>query len=270
MAILWTRPSGTARPGFDSRHRRRFNFDHLVVRSLAQRTRSDRSVDERAASGLTRATNRADDSDIDALHLTSLPKRVELHTSDFDALRGTMNADGAAAPRGQPTDRSTRRSNSKYTVGWICAVVPELVAALVFLDEKHQGPEALSSNDTNTYTLGRMGGHNVVIASLPDGEYGTASAAGVAKDMLRSFPNVKIGLMAGIGGVRVGQADQKPGVFVSKIGNVMVADIRSSLNLSFVTASGSRADLVEFANDLRLFSISVHVSDAVSQFPLRR
>jgi nucleoside phosphorylase len=35
---------------------------------------------------------------------------------------------------------------------------------------------------------------------LPDGEYGIASAAGVARDMLHSFPNVRIGLMVGIGG----------------------------------------------------------------------
>jgi hypothetical protein len=35
---------------------------------------------------------------------------------------------------------------------------------------------------------------------LPDGEYGTASAAGVARDMLSSFPSVRLGLMVGIGG----------------------------------------------------------------------
>jgi hypothetical protein len=35
---------------------------------------------------------------------------------------------------------------------------------------------------------------------LPDGEYGTSSAASVARDMLHSFPNVRIGLIVGIGG----------------------------------------------------------------------
>jgi len=48
--------------------------------------------------------------------------------------------------------------------------------------------------------LGRVGKHNVVTAVLPDGEYGTASAASIARDMLHSFPNVRIGLMVGIGG----------------------------------------------------------------------
>ena len=45
-----------------------------------------------------------------------------------------------------------------------------------------------------------MGKHNVVIAVLPSGEYGIATAAVVARDMLSSFPNVRIGLMVGIPG----------------------------------------------------------------------
>ncbi|CAH0029964.1 unnamed protein product [Clonostachys rhizophaga] len=87
-----------------------------------------------------------------------------------------------------------------YTVGWICAIVKEYVAAQVFLDERYSGPDSVACNDTNTYTLGRMGRHKVVIAVLPDGEYGISAATGVAKDMLHSFPNVRIGLMVGIGG----------------------------------------------------------------------
>lgn len=92
-------------------------------------------------------------------------------------------------------------SNPKdYTVGWICAISTEYVAARAFLDEKHEGPDYVSSNDNNNYTLGKFGKHNVVIAVLPHGEYGISSAAGVAKDMLHSFPNVRVGLMVGIGG----------------------------------------------------------------------
>ena len=87
-----------------------------------------------------------------------------------------------------------------YTVGWICAIVTEHVAAKAFLSERHGGLEHVPLNDSNHYTLGRMGKHNVVIALLPDGEYGTSPAATVAKDMICSFPNIRIGLMVGIGG----------------------------------------------------------------------
>ncbi|XEV01773.1 hypothetical protein FSHL1_007060 [Fusarium sambucinum] len=88
----------------------------------------------------------------------------------------------------------------KYTVGWICAIAAEYLAAQLFLDEEHDPPEAVSVNDSNDYTLGKIGRHNVVIAVLPLGEYGIPSATGVAKDMLHSFPNVRVGLMVGIGG----------------------------------------------------------------------
>ncbi|QGA13764.1 hypothetical protein EYB26_001415 [Talaromyces marneffei] len=88
----------------------------------------------------------------------------------------------------------------QYTIGWICAISTEYVAAQTFLDKKHGLPDRLSPGDCNNYTLGTIEGHNVVIAVLPNGEYGTASAAVVATHMLRSFPNVRVGLMVGIGG----------------------------------------------------------------------
>jgi hypothetical protein len=50
------------------------------------------------------------------------------------------------------------------------------------------------------YTLGRIAGHNVVLASLPPGYYGSTSAAVVLRDLLRSFPAFKFGLLVGIGG----------------------------------------------------------------------
>lgn len=107
-----------------------------------------------------------------------------------------------------------------YTVGWICAIATEYVAARAFLDEKHDGPEYVSPNDNNDYTLGRAGKHNVVIAVLPDGEYGTASAAITARDMLHSFPNVRIGLMVGIGG---GAPSVQHGI---RLGDVVVSSPR--------------------------------------------
>ncbi|KAJ0268771.1 hypothetical protein CBS470a_013803 [Colletotrichum nupharicola] len=87
-----------------------------------------------------------------------------------------------------------------YTVGWICALPTEFDAAQAFLDEEHDDCPPVAQNDNNNYALGKIGRHNVVIAVLPDGEYGTNAAGTVARDMLHSFPNVRIGLMVGIGG----------------------------------------------------------------------
>ncbi|KAK4083776.1 uncharacterized protein Triagg1_1438 [Trichoderma aggressivum f. europaeum] len=92
-----------------------------------------------------------------------------------------------------------KRSHDDYSVGWICALPKEQTAATAMLDERHPDlPKNM--NDTNTYTLGSIGSHNVVIACLPKGQYGTNSAAHVATLMIGSFPSVKIGLMVGIGG----------------------------------------------------------------------
>lgn len=86
-----------------------------------------------------------------------------------------------------------------YTIGWICALETELVAARVFLDEEYDCPD-LTSSDNNSYTLGKVGKHNVVIAVLPDKEYGTDAAAAAARDLIHNFPNVRVGLMVGVGG----------------------------------------------------------------------
>lgn len=87
-----------------------------------------------------------------------------------------------------------------YTVGWICAIATESVVARAFLDEEHDGPSHIAQHDNNSYVLGKIGSHNIVIAVLPDGEYGTTSAAVVAQGLIHSFPNVRIGLMVGLGG----------------------------------------------------------------------
>ncbi|KAI2955342.1 hypothetical protein CBS147323_9583 [Aspergillus niger] len=92
-------------------------------------------------------------------------------------------------------------THSDYTVGWICALPEsELVAAMAMLDERHPVLPAIDPHDSNSYVLGTIGDHNVVIACLPAETTGKVSAATVAKDMIRSFPAVRFGLMVGIGG----------------------------------------------------------------------
>lgn len=87
-----------------------------------------------------------------------------------------------------------------YQIGWIYALSLELNAARVFLDEEYPKPEYAAQNDRNSYTLGRMGKHDVVMAGLPAGQIGNSSAAAVVRDMVRSYPNLRFVLMVGIGG----------------------------------------------------------------------
>ncbi|GMG36498.1 unnamed protein product [Aspergillus oryzae] len=75
--------------------------------------------------------------------------------------------------------------------------------------------------DSNIYTLGSIGAHNVVLACLPAGQTGTNSAVAVAMQMKTTFPAVRFGLMVGIGGgVPSKEADIRLGdVVVSQPGN---------------------------------------------------
>jgi len=75
-----------------------------------------------------------------------------------------------------------------------------MAAAEVMLDEIHEDLQEQDTSDHNSYKLGRIQNHNVVIACLPVGIYGTNSAANVSKDMVRTFKSIRFGLMVGIGG----------------------------------------------------------------------
>jgi nucleoside phosphorylase len=87
-------------------------------------------------------------------------------------------------------------SHRDYTVACICPMGVELAPVKALLD---QTPFSLpTQRDQNSYTLGVIGRHNIVIAVLP--EIGTNSAATVATQLLNDFSSIKFGLLVGIGG----------------------------------------------------------------------
>lgn len=93
--------------------------------------------------------------------------------------------------------RLKKLTHDAYTIGWVCALPKEQTAAIAMLDEIHQTlPKPRT--DSNTYTLGSIGNHNIVIACLPN--MGTSSATAVAVLMINAFKSIKFGLMVGIGG----------------------------------------------------------------------
>ncbi|KAM0369148.1 hypothetical protein ACHAPY_011168 [Fusarium culmorum] len=174
----------------------------------------------------------------------------------------------------------------KYTVGWICAVTTEYVAARAFFDEKHDQLETIADNDNNNYALGRIGKHNVVMAVLPKSEYGMTSAATVARDMLRSFLNIRFGLMVGIGGgapsakhdIRLGdvivstRGSGKGGVFQYDYGKaiqehafVTTGSLNQPPQLLLIALSGLEAEY-----ELEGHQLNAHVDRALEQWPRLR
>ncbi|KAF6799446.1 pfs domain-containing protein [Colletotrichum sojae] len=87
-----------------------------------------------------------------------------------------------------------------YDIGWICALGTELTASRLFFNSIYEAKLPLAENDSNTYVRGRMGEHNVVIAVLPVGSTGTNAAATTTNNIVRSYRNLKVVLMVGIGG----------------------------------------------------------------------
>jgi nucleoside phosphorylase len=128
-------------------------------------------------------------------------------------------------------DHEDEPLDHRYTVAWICALHIEMAAARAMLDEEHvDRPQ--QANDTNSYVLGAIQNHNIVIACLPTNQYGTNNAASVLSNMKRTFPDIQIGLMVGIGGGVPTKADIRLGDIVVGV-RVMQYDLGKTLSSSF-------------------------------------
>ncbi|OTA61516.1 kinesin light chain [Hypoxylon sp. EC38] len=96
---------------------------------------------------------------------------------------------------------SKRLNREDYRVAWICPVSDlELLPSRLMLDEEHDTPEYDTTYDDNVYTCGSMVGHNVVLATCPPGLTGNVNAGRVTGPMFKTFPNIRMGLLVGIGG----------------------------------------------------------------------
>jgi hypothetical protein len=57
-----------------------------------------------------------------------------------------------------------------YKVAWIVPLEIEAKAALYLLDERHRGRFPVDRGDDYVFHAGAMGGHNIIIATLPAGQ----------------------------------------------------------------------------------------------------
>ncbi|PKY00847.1 ankyrin, partial [Aspergillus campestris IBT 28561] len=96
-------------------------------------------------------------------------------------------------------------SPDAYTVGWFCVLRVEVQAARAMLDEEHNPPN--TPYDENSYFLGRMGEHNIVIVGVV--VKGRASLAEAAVNMIRTFKQIRFGLKVGIAGGAVNATDPR-------------------------------------------------------------
>ncbi|KAE8383129.1 hypothetical protein BDV26DRAFT_304021 [Aspergillus bertholletiae] len=112
-----------------------------------------------------------------------------------------------------------RLSHNAYTAGWICILDSEHSAARAPLDELHD--PLTTPHDDNAYLLGRMGDHNVVIVRPID--QGKANAADTAVNMVRTFPQIRLKLVVGVGGGATNSPDPYDGTRDILLGDVVVS-----------------------------------------------
>jgi nucleoside phosphorylase len=106
-------------------------------------------------------------------------------------------------------------SPTDYTVACLCSMGVELAPVEGMLDGIHVSLP--TSRVHNVYTLGEIGGRNVVVAVMP--EIGNNTAAAVATQLLNDFPSIRFGLLVGIGG-GVPSATGEPDI---RLGDVVVS-----------------------------------------------
>jgi nucleoside phosphorylase len=118
-------------------------------------------------------------------------------------------------------------THGAYTVGWICVLRCELNASRALLDEEHERLQP-GNKDDNSYLLGRMGKHNVVIAFPGSGINGTNAAAQTATNMVHTFRNIRFGLMVGVGGGAPKPPDPIDPLKDIRLGDVVVSDSKGN------------------------------------------
>ena len=123
-------------------------------------------------------------------------------------------------------------THKDYTIAWISALEVELTAARCMLDEEHLNLDQ-APGDTNTYTLGHVGNHNVVVACLPAGTIGLTGATTVASNLLRTFGNIRFGLMVGVGGGAPGVPDLENPENDIRLGDVVVSQPGNASDMYF-------------------------------------
>lgn len=112
--------------------------------------------------------------------------------------------------------------NHLYTIAIICPLSIEQDAMEVMLDERHgERCQPTAEGDGNTYIVGSLQGHFVVIMGLPQGSYGNITAVSAMQGLMKSFKNIRFGLLVGIGGGIPGPELQNPSPDI-RLGDIAV------------------------------------------------
>lgn len=110
---------------------------------------------------------------------------------------------------------SARRSSIQqldYVIGWICILPCEYYEAVKMFDEIYDTEDIVRGReDKNSYDLGRIANHLVVMNCPAAGTSGQIHATKIASDMRSTFPAIRFVLLVGIGGGSPSRRDVRLG-----------------------------------------------------------
>ncbi|KEQ64412.1 purine and uridine phosphorylase, partial [Aureobasidium melanogenum CBS 110374] len=92
-------------------------------------------------------------------------------------------------------------TRDEFEIAIVCALPLEAAAVIDSFDQRYDkncSGYGKQEGDTNTYSTGRIGQHNVVLAHMPG--MGVSSAASVASDIQLSFKGIRLALIVGVCG----------------------------------------------------------------------
>jgi nucleoside phosphorylase len=92
-------------------------------------------------------------------------------------------------------------TREEFEIGIICTLPLEFDAVALLFDEfwdQHGDPFGRAAGDSNTYTTGRIGKHDVVLALLSN--MGKVAAAAAAASMRSSYTGLRLVILSGICG----------------------------------------------------------------------
>ncbi|KAL3471661.1 hypothetical protein BJX99DRAFT_237070 [Aspergillus californicus] len=152
------------------------------------------------------------------------------------------------------TTPGKRFHHTSYTIGWVATLSCEVEAARLMLDEEHEVQSF--PRDPNSYILGRAGSHNVAIVFPIKGRNGMESAATITAHMVRSFPNIRLCVLVGIGGGAPQAPDASNPWNDIRLGDVVVSCTDD--NRGTVSALSSCTSLLISNQGASFSTISVH------------
>ncbi|KAF4464652.1 hypothetical protein FALBO_8510, partial [Fusarium albosuccineum] len=152
--------------------------------------------------------------DRDILYLTAKSHPSEIIPATDRQLNGDIPSTRtrntvSSSPSGTETVNDVQSEKSRgpiherdFEIAIICALTLEADAIEALFDRPRGSSEPCYKKpfeDSNTYSTGSFGRHNVVLIWMPD--MGKSNAASVASNCRRTFPNIKLAIVVGVCGI---------------------------------------------------------------------